>query len=146
MATTNANNVLGNAWHIPDNAEPPGQANMRSPVEEIVPGVDIAIFNGNQFTGGTGAGNQLREGSVLIFKRVIDATWKPPIQTEFAATDGNNKYFKATIPNTFQAGDSVQYYLKIAYSDRATTFLHGSDGKSKRTAKESEAQADPFMF
>jgi hypothetical protein len=65
----------------------------------------------------------------------------------FQSTSGNNKYFAGTIPaGTFQPGDQVQYYFKIGYTDRQTTFLHGTDAKSSATADEAEAQADPFTF
>ena len=65
----------------------------------------------------------------------------------FQSASGNDKYFFATIPaNTFHAGDLVQYYFKIDYTDRQTTFLHGSNGRSFATADEAAAQADPFTF
>jgi hypothetical protein len=40
---------LGNAWHIPDNPQPQGQASMRLPLEGIEAGAAVTISNGNQF-------------------------------------------------------------------------------------------------
>ena len=65
---------LGNAWHIPENAEPRGRGGMRDPIGTVVPGTDITIFTGNQFQGGGNPGNQLEIGSSLFFNA-------PPIPT-----------------------------------------------------------------
>ena len=43
--------MLGNAWHIANNAEPSGQTSMRSPLEEIPAGAAVQILSGNQFQG-----------------------------------------------------------------------------------------------
>src|SRR5437868_733380 len=121
---------LGNAWHIPDSPEPRGRAGMREPVGAVVPGTAVAIFSGNQFQGDGNAGNQLQDGSTLNFKRTADANWIA-LPMMFASTEGNNKYYKATVPaNTFQVGDDVQYYLRIAYDDHDTTFVHAQAGIS----------------
>src|SRR5205814_1998538 len=45
-----------------------------------------------------------------------------------------------------RAGDAVQYYFKLPYSDRQTTFLHGSDTRSLRTGSEAAARGAPFVF
>src|SRR5207244_933006 len=91
-------------------------------------------------------GNQTQAGSALIVRKAGDGPWTP-VPLRFQFTLGNDKFFFASIStNTFQAGDVVQYYFKIDYSDRQTTFLHGSDSKSLATAEETAAQADPFTF
>jgi galactose oxidase len=137
---------LGNAWHIPGSPEPPGRAGMRDPVGGIFAGTAVTIFSGNQFRGAGNPGNQLQAGSSLFFKRAADAGWAP-LPLRFHRTAGNNKYYAATIPaGTFQAGDVVQYYLRIAYDDHATTFVHARDGRSTPTADEATAQATPFTF
>ena len=52
----------------------------------------------------------------------------------FRSTVGNNKYYTATIPPaTFQTGDVVQYYLRIAYDDHDTTFVHRNGDVSATT-------------
>jgi galactose oxidase len=137
---------LGNAWHVPDNPEPRGRAGMRDPVGAIVPGTAITIFSGNQYQGDGNPGNQLQDGSNLLFKRATDTDWTPlPLFFESAA--GNNKYYVATIPEaTFRAGDAVQYYLRIAYDDHASTFLHAAGAASRTSADENAARSSPFAF
>ena len=137
---------LGNAWHIPGNLEPPGRAGMRDPVGEIVPGTAVTIFSGNQFQGTGNPGNQLQTGSSLFFKRAADRRLGLPAAALLQCR-GNNKYYSATLPvSTVQTGEVVQYYLRIAYDDHATTFVHARDGKSTPTADEAAARAAPFTF
>jgi alpha-D-xyloside xylohydrolase len=136
----------GNAWHIPKNAEPPGQASMRLPLIAIEAGVGVTLFSGNQFQGPGVTGNQTESGSALMVRKAGDLAWTP-LPMHFHSASGNNKYFSTTLPpNAFHAGDLVQYYFKIGYTDRQITFLHGSDGKSSATLDEAAAQADPFTF
>jgi glycosidase len=62
-------------------------------------------------------------------------------------SNNNNKYYKATIPgSTFTNGDTIEYYLKIPYSDRLPTFVYGNDTTSNTSEIESVAQASPFTF
>jgi len=138
---------LGNAWHIPGNPEPRGRGGMRDPVGGIFAGAAVTIFSGNQFRGAGGnPGNQLQAGSSLFFRRAADTTWTP-LPLLFHSASGNNKYYVATIPaGTFQTGDMVQYYLRIAYDDHDTTFLHAKDGGVARTADEAAVRATPFAF
>jgi galactose oxidase len=137
---------LGNVWHIPDNPEPRGRAGMRDPIGAIVPGTAVTITTGNQFQGAGNPGNQLQTGSTLFFKRASDANWtsRPLI---FLRTLGNNKYYSATLPaGTFQTGEVIQYYLRIAYDDHDTTFLRAQGDASATTADEATARAMPFTF
>jgi galactose oxidase len=141
---------LGNAWHIPANPEPRGRAGMRDPVGALVPGTAITVISGNQFRGpGGNPGNQLQDGSSVFFKRTADAHWTE-LPMQFYRTAGNNKYYTATIrsdiSSTFQVGDMVQYYLRIAYDDHVTTFLRTNGTTSIPTADESAARAAPFTF
>jgi len=137
---------IGNAWHIPKNPQPSGQASMRFPLDAIEAGTTVTLSNGNQFQGPGTTGNQTQSGSALMMRKAGDVTWTA-LPLHFQATSGNDKYFFATISaNTFQAGDLVQYYFKIDYTDRQTTFLHGSNSKSFATADEAAAQAAPFTF
>lgn len=138
---------LGNAWHIPGNPEPRGRGAMRDPVGALFPGTIITIFSGSQHQGAGGnPGNQLQVGSSIFFKRSMDAAWTEIPMTFQSATD-NNKYYSGTIPaGTFQAGDVVQYYLRIPYSDHETTFLQANGPGSSTTADETAARAAPFTF
>ncbi len=137
---------LGNAWHIPGNPEPAGRAGMRDPVDAIDPATAVTIFSGNQFQGAGNPGNQWQIGSSLFVRRTADAAWTEfPLIFQSAA--GNNKYYAATIPaNTFQAGDVVQYYLRIAYDDHDTTFVHVSDDQAVTAADEAAARLAPFTY
>lgn len=136
---------IGNAWRIPKNPQPPGQASMRFPLDAIEAGTRVTLSNGNPLQGTGTTGNQTQSGSELMVK-AGDATWTP-LPLHFHSADGKNKYFTATIPaNTFRAGDVVQYYFKIGYTDLQTTFVHGSDGKSLAALNEWVAQNEPFTF
>lgn len=137
---------IGNAWHIPQNPQPHGQASMRFPLEGIDAETVVTLSNGNQFQGAGTTGNQTLSGSAVMIRNAGDSAFKP-LPVQFQLTLGNDKFFFAKIPaNTFQAGNLVQYYFKIGYTDRDTTFLHGTNGQSRSTAIEAEAQADPFTF
>ena len=140
---------LGNAWHLPGNTEPRGNAGMRDPVFPTSPVPEVTIITGNQFTGiGGNPGNQLQDGSALLFRRVVDADWQT-VPLMFASTAGNNKYYSGHVPTgAFAPGTVVQYYLRIAYDDHATTFLQvGADSiSSVVTGDETAAQAAPFTF
>jgi alpha-D-xyloside xylohydrolase len=137
---------IGNTWHIPQNQQPQGQASMRFPFEGIDAETVVTLSNGNQFQGTGTTGNQTQSGSAVMIRSAGDPAFKP-LPMQFQLTLGNDKFFFARIPsNTFRAGDLVQYYFKIGYTDRDTTFLHGTNGQSIATAIEAEAQADPFTF
>jgi hypothetical protein len=137
---------IGNAWHIPRNPQPQGQAGMRFPLEGIDPETVVTLSNGNQFQGAGTIGNHTQSGSAVMIRKAGDPVFKP-LPVEFQPAQGNDKFFFAGIPaKTFQAGDLVQYYFKIGYTDRDTTFLHGTNGQSIATATEAEARADPFTF
>ena len=138
---------LGNAWHIPTNSQPRGRGGMRDPIGALVPGTAITIFSGNQDQGpGGNPGNQLEVGSSVFFKRTTDAAWtEAPMLFQSAAN--NDKFYAAALPaNTFAAGDVVQYYLRIPYSDHDTTFLLAEGPVSATTADETAARAAPFTF
>jgi alpha-D-xyloside xylohydrolase len=136
----------GNAWHIPKNAEPPGQTSMRFPLDSIDAETAVNLFTGNQFQGPGVAGNQTESGSSLMVSTAANPAFTP-LPMHFHSANGNNKYFSATIPaNTFRAGDAVQYYFKIGYTDRQITFLHGNDGASIATPDEAAAKTGPFTF
>ncbi len=138
---------LGNAWHLPGNPEPFGNAGMRDPVFPTDPVPSVTVFSGNQFQGGGNPGNQLQDGSVVKFKRTTDTAWTT-VPMAFATAIGNNKYYSAAIPaGAFATGTVVQYYLVIAYDDHDTTFLQAAtDMLSVTTGDETAAQSSPFTF
>ena len=132
----------GNAWHIPATSEP-GIATMRAPLR-VTGSQVLTIFSGNQFAGTDGtSGNQLQTGSAVLYRRITDAVWASAPMA-FFAQNGNNKYFSATIP-AGSPGDTFEYYLRIEYSDHATTFVFGNDGGSRTTTEEPTAQAGAFL-
>jgi len=140
--------ALGNAWHFPGNPEPFGNAGMRDPVFPADPVSAVTVFSGNQYQGGGNAGNQLQDGSAVLFKQATGTAWTT-VPMVFATAIGNNKYYSAAIPvGAFAAGTVVQYYLVIAYDDHDTTFLQAdaSGMLSVTTGDEAAAQAAPFTF
>ena len=95
---------IGNAWHIPKNPQPPGQASMRFPLEGIEADTPVILSNGNQFKGQGTTGNQTQSGSALLIRKAGETTFKP-LPMQFQSTSLNDKFFFSTIPaNTFQAG------------------------------------------
>jgi len=140
--------ALGNVWHFPGNPEPPGHAGMRDPVFPTDPVSTVTVFSGNQYQGGGNPGNQLQDGSAVMFKRTTDAAWTTAPMV-FATAINNNKYYSAAIPaGAFATGTVVQYYLVIAYDDHDTTFLQAdaTNMLSVATGDETAAQATPFTF
>jgi hypothetical protein len=138
---------LGNAWHVPDSAEPRGLTGMRHPIGAIVPGMAVTICSGNQFQGAGGnPGNQLQVGSAIMFRRATDVAWQTQPMM-FRGATGNNKYYTATISlATFQTGDVVQYYLRITYDDHDTTFVFSAGNGSATAASEAVGRGTPFTF
>jgi alpha-D-xyloside xylohydrolase len=149
VLTTNANfnAITGNAWHIPNNPETPvGLPSMRIPLYGISANTPVTIVNGNQYQGTGNAANQSQLLTTLYYKRVTDTNWST-LPMYFLAASGNNKYFSNTIPaGTFNAGDVVQYYLGVGYTDRLPTCLYGNDALSISSELQSAAQADPYSF
>ncbi len=119
---------------------------MRDPAGALPAGTPVTIISGNQDQGQAGnPGNQLQVGSAVIFRRSTDAGWseQPMI---FDSVGGNNKYYQATINAAFGVGTSVEYYLRIPYSDHDTTFLHAAGAFSAATDDEVAARQQPFQF
>lgn len=137
----------GNAWHLPANKEPATVASMRAPL--LPEGTNqITVFTtGNQFQGAGGnPGNQTQTNSALLYRVLPGGTWQERPMT-FLSEVGNNKYFSASIPALAASpGQTVEYYFRIAYSDRLPTYVHGTDAASATSEFESAAQADPFLF
>ena len=137
---------LGNAWHIPANPEPRGRGAMRDPTGAIPAGTPVTIISGNQDQGQIGnPGNQVQDGSAVIFRRSTDSAWteQPMI---FDSAGGNNKYYRATINALFEVGVQLDYYLRIPYSDHDITFVHRAGDFSATTEDEAVARQQPFRF
>ena len=141
---------IGNSFHIPANLEADlGVPTMRFPVGGIQATSQVQIFNGNQFQGGGNPGNQLTTGSTVFWKVSTSTVWNAQAMSFFTTgvSNPNNKYFVATFaPGTFAAGQTIQYYLRIPYSDHLPTFLYGNDTSGLETELEAIAQADPYSF
>ena len=142
FAATSAAN-LGNAWHVPANAEPTG-AYMRNPRHPYASNT-VAIYSGNQFAGAGNAANQ--SGGTLYYRLQGAGSWSTAALA-FDAESGNNKYWKGAIPaGTFGKTQTVEYALAITYADRDATYL----GTTNQTASApygalAAAQAAPFTF
>ena len=135
---------LGNVWHLPENPEPRGSSGMRDPIGAVVAGAELVIRSGNQFAGPGNAANQLQDGSAVLARRVADTGWTefPMLHQE---TIGNNKYYEARLPGDFlRDGDTLQYLLRIPYSDRDLTFVHAAAGGSAVAADLVTAQDAAF--
>jgi hypothetical protein len=134
---------LGNCWHYPDNYEPAG-AYMRNP-RNAYSNNAIYIYNGNQFQGAGTPGNQT--GGTLYHRLVGAGSWTAT-NLSFDVEIENNKYWNSVIPAfTYGATNEVEYYIKITYSDRDTTWLGTTNNTgSEKYAAETNAQAHPFRF
>ncbi|KAF2667421.1 DUF1929-domain-containing protein [Microthyrium microscopicum] len=146
--------VFGNAWHTPTEAKRPATNGMRSPAFPNDSTKQVTIFSGNQFQGGSAAGNQLRDGSALWFRQLLKSNWTAwqTQQMEFVDTVGNDKFFSAAIPvDGLPAGTQVQYYIVAAYAqaDKEITYLRSSDATglfSATSGKDEDARKSPFNF
>jgi len=143
---TNFQPRIGNSWHIPANVSEPTVPIMREPFSSIFSNTPVRIFSGNQFQSGANGANQLGVGSSIFFRSATNTAWSE-LPMAFHSQGGNNKYYLGTIPpNIFGAGESVQYYIRIPYSDRLTTYLYTSGGESQESEIESVARANPFAY
>jgi alpha-D-xyloside xylohydrolase len=137
--------MIGTAWHIPRNV-PLGATSMRFPVEDLDAGVDVVLSNGSQFRGSGNAANQTQSGSRLMIRRAGESSFTE-LPMQFQGTTGNDKYFFGTVPaDRFSAGSVVEYYFKVDFTDRDTTFVHGDDKRSFASVSEAAAQANPFSY
>lgn len=145
ILTTNLNfqAILGNCFHIPGNIEVNGLP-MRNPTDAIQSNTAVFLYTGNQDSGtGGNPGNQLQTGSTIYYKHLTNSAWTA-VPMFFYTAAGNNKYYSNSIPaNVFGAGDVVQYYFRIPYSDHLTTFIGGNNIKYEI---EADARNNPFSF
>lgn len=132
---------MGNVWHIPRNAQPAGVPSMRNPLQPFVAGVpSVTFYNGSYSLDG----NQI--GGLFFYRRQRDANWTS-LDLGFDTQNGNDKFWRATLPlDGFRPGEVLEYFFAIVFSDRATTYLHGTDSASQRTVSVATAQASPYTF
>src|SRR5437588_5326012 len=138
---------LGNVWHIPANPEPPGlREGMRDPVFPLDSTRAVTVWTGNQFAGVGSPGNQLQDGSALLFRTTQQRNWTT-VPLVFGVEVASNKYYTAEVPTQGLAASTVvEYYFRIAYDDHDTTFLAlNTDGLTSLTFGDEGAARDaPF--
>lgn len=144
--------VLANAWHIPDNAGDLG-VSMRNPEFDLGPSTTVTVYSGLQkFGNAYGTANQT--GGWLFYKGATQATWSSNALS-FHLNGGpspNNQYWKATFSTaSFGTNEVIQYYLGLTFDGAnsvSNTFLHApagfGDNGGATTASSAVAQASPF--
>src|SRR6185436_1717958 len=112
------------------------------------PGNNVTIYNGNQFQGGGNPGDQATSASRVFYRKSTDSVWSSVpmnFDSQGRGATQDHKYHRAVIPSSaFAAGDTIQYYVKVGYTDHIPTYLYGNDGQSNTTEFESVAQQTPF--
>lgn len=135
---------LGNAWHLPAAAEPPG-VTMRNPLNAFT-NHDVYFYSGNQFQGDGTTGDQT--GGALYHRLVGGGAWASEA-LGFDSQQGNNKYWLAHIPSgTYSETNEVEYYLRVDYADHDTTWIGTTNGgaASVPLASQSAAESNAFRF
>ena len=131
----------GQSWHIPASSEPP-TVTMRAPATYANTDETVYLFNGTFATGFD------QTGGSLYYRRKGDAAWSTQ-SLVYDQQSGNNKYWKATFAaNTYAAGDEIEYYWKIMYSNCEDTWLGSPDGgvSGATYLREQDAQAHTFSY
>lgn len=136
---------LGNAWHVPTNAEPSGTY-MRNPRHPYA-NQAVSLYNGNQDSGAEGTPGNQTNG--VVWYRLAGGTWQST-EMSYDSSSFQNKYWRGEIAaNTFSKTQTVQYVFQIGYSDRDTTYLGLAPNSSVASGTYgtlAEAQARPFDF
>lgn len=144
----------GNGFHTPSvDSEGDLGKTMRNPLRGVGTNTAVEIISGNQYQGAGGdPGNQLQTGSAILYKHATATVWHA--QQLYFYKNGttlpngiNNKYYSNAIPaGLFQPGDTVQYYLRMPYSDHLPAYVYGNANLSIASEFEKDAQADPFTY
>ena len=109
---------FGNSWHYPANTEPPGAYMRNPPTNGVPPSADVFIYSG------TYTNDSDQTGGSLFYRKVGDAAFTEKSLSFDTNQGGGNQYWKAAITgNTFGVTNEVEYFLKITYNNRATTFI-----------------------
>jgi len=128
---------LMNIWHIPINNEPSGTT-MRNPVYVTETAESVSFHIGGWPQGAIG-------GASLYHRLAGAAEWTETLMS-FQIFEGDNEYFSGTVPNSYQIGDQIQYYLGADGEQFQRTFLYGSDSTSFRTNDEEQARTLCYSF
>ncbi len=137
---------LGIAWHIPENAEPPGTT-MRSPLGDstnlVLSVHDIDLHVGSYL------GDYRDLISIAAFayvRRTGDEEWGMYSMTEVPGHEPN-QYWRYTIGSgSYRAGDAIEYFIKLLYTERDPTYVAIVSGQSAVVQTEEEAAQSPFGF
>ena len=135
-----------NAWHFPTNAEPTGAFMRNPPTNGVNPGASVTFYIGNQFAGGGNTSDM--SGMRLIHRLAGGGAWTTNSGV-FDSTDGNNKYWFASITgNTYAVTNEVEYYLRATANDHNTTWIGTTNSGVGNVLflDEAGAQAAPFRF
>jgi glycosidase len=148
LGTQNAWAVAGNAWHYPWEIQP-GLSSMREPTFRYYTNTPLVLYSGNQFQGAGGTpGNQVEAGSAVFYRITGGSPAWTALPLQLHSTVDNNRYFVTTVPpGVGLAGQQLEYYFQITYSDRDTTYVYASGTSwSTTTLSESTARANPFKL
>ncbi|MDX6766433.1 MAG: alpha-amylase family glycosyl hydrolase [Candidatus Methylacidiphilales bacterium] len=130
--------IVTNLWHIPSNTtDIPGGISMRSPVSPGS-GVGTTLYQGVWRNGG----NNNQTGGTLYYRTGNSGAWSS-VALSFAANNGDNQFWSASV-TTGSPGSTLQYYFRVTFSNKSTTYLYTSGGVSAQSLTESDAQASPF--
>ncbi|MBU0678629.1 MAG: hypothetical protein KJ626_10985 [Verrucomicrobia bacterium] len=136
---------IGNAWHIPSNAEP-ATVTMRSPVTEPSTNQTVYFYNGNQYQG---TGNSGDQSGGTLYHRVVGGGGWTSTNLYYDSASGNNKYWVTDIPpGTYTSGQQIEYYFKITYTDHDNTYIGTTNNGVGNVLKgiESWVQTNTFKF
>jgi len=134
---------LLNVWHIPTNAEPP-TVTMRNPVLPTTATTDVYVYVGEPRPEGQVAGGS------LVWWWSNGSTSTPPqtVDLVYDTHNGNNDYWRASMPMPSRLVGTFKYYFKLEPVDKssyATTYLFGTDTTTNTTATETAASAAPYV-
>lgn len=102
------------------------------------------LYSGNVFQG---AATVARDQSAMtLYYRVNGGGWSSQAGA-FNNTAVNDKYWLSTLDLTgLSAGDLVEYYFGINYTDADTTYVYENGAGSRISGDQTYAQANPFSF
>ncbi len=126
-----------NCWHIPSNIEPPS-VTMRNPLSPDDNAENIYFYVGAYPMGTIYSGT-------LYYREAGTAMWNES-SFNWDVNQYPNEYWMASFANNYDAGDAVEYYLKLQNPAYNITYVYGSDSQSFNSTEQSEAQENPFEF
>ena len=143
--------MLANAWHIPDNSGDLSSTNMRSPEFEIGTSTTVTVYSGVQkFNNSYGTANQT--GGWVVYKGATQNLWSSNALSFYlnGGPSPNNQYWKASFNSAgFGTNEVIQYYLYLTFdgiNGVVDTYVYGADGFSNTTTSQATAAASPFTI